>query len=69
MIFCRDRDSGDGFDVCHDEIVIVGVDFIGRRSICGLYLQGGAPEHSQRGHLLWVIGLVVNGHEEINIWR
>ena len=40
MIFSRDRVSCDDFGDCHDEIAIAGVDFIGRRPICGLCLQG-----------------------------
>jgi len=31
--------SYDNFGDCHDEIAIAGVDFIGRRPICYLYLQ------------------------------
>jgi hypothetical protein len=66
MIFGWDRDS---CGVCHDEIAVAGVDFIDKRPIYGIYLQGGASGRSQRGHLLRVIDLVVDGHEEINIWR
>ena len=40
MIFGRDLVSCDDFDDCHDKIVVVGIDFIGRRSICDHYLQG-----------------------------
>jgi hypothetical protein len=39
MIFGRDRVSCDDFDDC-DKIAVVGVDFIGRWPICGLYLKG-----------------------------
>ena len=63
MIFCWDRVSCDDFGDCHDEIVVAGVDFIGRRPICGLYLQGegcfyeppmrtATPDH--RSHLRWL---------------
>ena len=40
MIFGRDRVFRDDFSNCHDEIDVACVDFIGRRSICGLYLKG-----------------------------
>ena len=40
MIFGWDSVSCDDFSDCHDEIAVAGVDFIGRRPICGLYLQG-----------------------------
>jgi hypothetical protein len=40
MIFYRDRVSCDDFGDCHDEITVAGVDFIGKWSIYGLYLQG-----------------------------
>ena len=33
-VFCND------FGDCHDKIVVTSIDFIGRRPICGLYLQG-----------------------------
>ena len=39
MIFGRDHVFCDDFGD-FDEIVVAGVDFIGRRPICGLYLQG-----------------------------
>jgi hypothetical protein len=40
MIFGGDRISCDDFGDRHDEITVAGGDFIGRRPICGLYLQG-----------------------------
>jgi hypothetical protein len=40
MILGRDRISYDDFGDCHDESAVVGVDFIDRQPICGLYLQG-----------------------------
>jgi hypothetical protein len=40
MIFSWDRDYCDDFGDCYDEIVVAGVDFIGRRPINGLYLKG-----------------------------
>jgi hypothetical protein len=40
MIFGRDRVTYDDFGDCHDEIVVAGVNFIVRRSVCGPYLQG-----------------------------
>jgi hypothetical protein len=40
MILDRDLASYDDFNDSHDEIVVAGVDFIGRRLICGHYLQG-----------------------------
>ena len=33
-VFCND------FGDCHDKIVVASIDFICRRTICGLYLQG-----------------------------
>ena len=56
MCFCNDL--GD----CHDKIVVTSIDFIGRRPICGLYLQGegsfwepptetATPSH--RSHRRW----------------
>ena len=36
MNFGLDRVSCDGFDDCHDKVIVVGVDFIGKRPICGL---------------------------------
>ena len=45
----------------HDEIAIASV--IGRQSICGHYLQGGALTHSQPGQFLKLIDLVVDGCE------
>jgi hypothetical protein len=40
MIFGRDHVSCDDFGDCHDEIGVVGVDFIGSRLIYDFYLQG-----------------------------
>lgn len=40
MIFCRDFVSCNHFDDYHDDIIVTGIDFIGRWLICGLYLQG-----------------------------
>ena len=37
MIFYRDRVSCNGFGDCHDEIIVVGVDFIDRRPSGGHY--------------------------------
>ena len=39
MILDRDLIFCDDFNDCHDEIAVAGVDFIGRRLICGHYLQ------------------------------
>ena len=65
MIFGRDRVPCDDFDDCHDEIAAAGIDFIGKRPIYGHYLQGeGAPGHSQRGQLLQVIDLIIDGRGE-----
>jgi hypothetical protein len=38
MIFGRDHVSCDDFDACHDEITVVGVDFIAWWPSCGHYL-------------------------------
>ena len=46
MILDRDLIFYDDFNDCHDEIVVAGVDFIGRRLICGLYLQGRGASRS-----------------------
>jgi hypothetical protein len=48
MNFIIDRVFCDDFDDCHDKIIVTGVDFIGRRPICGLLSAGrgvflGAP--------------------------
>jgi hypothetical protein len=40
MISGWDHVSFDNFGDHRDKIVVAGVDFIGRRSICDLYLQG-----------------------------
>jgi hypothetical protein len=65
MIFGWDCVSCDDFSDCHDEIVVAGVNFIGRQLIYGLYLQGGNASGSpQRGQRLRVIDLIVNGREE-----
>ena len=40
MILSLDRVSCDDFGDCHDEITVAGVDFIGKRPICDLCLQG-----------------------------
>jgi hypothetical protein len=66
MIFCRDRVSYDDFGDCHDEIIVAGVDFIGKWSIYGLYLQG----EPLRGQQLQVIDLIVDGgREEFKVLR
>jgi hypothetical protein len=71
MIFCRDRVSYDDFGDCHDEIIVAGVDFIGRRPIYGLYLQGdGCFWEPLRGQQLQVIDLIVDGgREELKVSR
>jgi hypothetical protein len=46
MIFGLDRMSYDDFSDCHDEIVVAGVDFIGKRPIYGIYLQGEGASSS-----------------------
>ena len=40
MISGQDLVTCDDFGDCDDEITIIGVDFVGRRPICGRYLQG-----------------------------
>jgi len=56
MILDRDLVSSDDFNDCHDEIVVAGVDFIGRQLICGHYLQwegvhlGTTNEDNYSGH-------------------
>jgi len=40
MIFGWDRDFYDDFNDCHDEIIVAGINFIGRRPIDGFYMQG-----------------------------
>ena len=40
MIFDRACVICDDFGDYHDEIVVTSIDFIGRRPICGHYLQG-----------------------------
>jgi hypothetical protein len=69
MIFCRDHVSCNDFGDCHDEIAVADIDFIGRRPICGVYLQGrGASGCFQRGYVLRVIDLFVDGRgEEIKV--
>ena len=58
MIFSRYRVSCYGFGDCHDENVVAGVNFIDKRKICVLYLQGegvllGSPyEDSDSGSLI-----------------
>ena len=65
MIFGRDHMSCDDFGDCHDEISVAGVDFIGRRPIYGLYLQGeGCFWEPLRGQRLQVIDLIVDGRGE-----
>ena len=41
MIFGRNLVTCDDFGVYCDEVTIAGVNFIGRKPICGHYLQGG----------------------------
>ena len=49
MIFGQDRVSYDDFDDCHNEISIADIDFISKRPIYGLYLQGDASGSPLRG--------------------
>ena len=60
-----DRVFYNDFGDYHDEIDITGADFIGRRPICDLYLQGeGCFWEPLRGQQLRVIDLIVDGREE-----
>ena len=71
MISGRDRIFYDEFSDCHDKIVVVGVDFIGRRTICGFICKGGGASGSPlRGKRLQVIDLIVDGRgEEFKVLR
>jgi hypothetical protein len=71
MIFNWDHVFYDDFGDCHDKIAIAGIDFIGRRPVCGLYLQGeGCFWEPLRGQRLWVIDLIVDGcKEEFKVLR
>ena len=62
MIFGRDLVTCDDFGDYDDEITVVGVDFISRRPIYSLYLEGdGCFWEPLRGQRLWVIDLIVDG--------
>jgi hypothetical protein len=56
MIFSWDLVTCDDFGDCHDKIDIAGGQFVA--IICKGW---DAPRHSQQGHFLWVIDLVVDG--------
>jgi len=65
MLFGRNRISYDDFGDCHDEIAVAKVDFIGRRPIVVFICKGrGASGRFQRGQLLRVIDLFIDGREE-----
>ena len=62
MISGRERLSCNDFGDCHDKIIVAGVDFIGRRPICGLYLPG---EGCFRALPTWTTTL---GHRSVRRW-
>jgi hypothetical protein len=66
MIFDWDRVSCEDFGDCPDEIVVAGIDFIGRQLFCGLCLQweGCFWEPPMRGQRHRVIDLIIDGREE-----
>jgi len=46
MISDQDLVTCDDFGDCHEDIAIIGIDFIDRRLICGHYLLGTPNEDS-----------------------
>ena len=65
MIFGRVCVICDDFGDYHDEIVVTSIDFIGSGQFVAIICKGrghsGSPLRKQR---LWVIDLIVGGHEE-----
>ena len=65
MIFGRVCVTCDDNGDYHDKIVVTSIDFIGRRSICGHYLQGeGSFWEPPTKTMTRVIDLIVGGRGE-----
>jgi len=64
MISYPDRVSCDDFDDCHDKIMVAGIDFIDKRTICGLYLLGEGCFLESPMRIATPVHLLIDGHRE-----